>query len=219
MSIHSTPAFPRVLLLENVVLFRKMLALTLMHTGLAGVVEEAGDLAGARRLWQTAGGVTDLLIADIHLPDGVGLDFVAEARAARPGLKVMVVSGRLDARTIRAVLALEPEAFLSKEDDLDSLITALRTVAQGRRHFSADLLQMLLEANEQASGWAASLTAREREVARLVAEGADTAATARALGITPATVKVHRHNVLRKLGLPDSRALRQYLTEEETYSD
>jgi DNA-binding NarL/FixJ family response regulator len=170
---------------------------------LAGV-EIVGTAAdGAAALREIARLEPDLVVLDLMLPVKSGL-VVLEALAnwqRRP--RVLVMSGQASGLDFKRASDLGAEGLVSKEDGAEALIAALESVRRGAVHRSPVVRGLLepLEASPGPPSAGEHLTTREREVLALVAEGRSSADIAAALGIALKTVKKHRENIRRKLGI------------------
>ncbi|MDD3517497.1 MAG: response regulator transcription factor [Chromatiales bacterium] len=157
--------------------------------------------------------VPDVLLLDLGLPDVDGLavmqalarmdqercsgDPACEASGSggeRPTTRVLVVTARLDAAAVRDSLALGAAGYLTKGENSEVLLAAIRAVAAGGCHVSPQLVARL---DMTADG---ALTAREQEILALVAGGLPSRAIAERLGLTERTVRKHRENIGRKIG-------------------
>ena len=164
--------------------------------GAVGSAEEALDLVAARR--------PEVVLLDLELPGVGGVEAIPRLLAASPGLAVLVFTAyQTDERVIGAVRA-GARGYLLKGATTAEIASAIRTVAAGGSALEPGVAARLIAAvrSPQASG---RLTARERDVLRLVADGLPGKQIARALGISERTVKFHTASVLRKLGA-DNRA-------------
>ena len=136
-----------------------------------------------------------------------------ELEAATDDLKREIELGARRLRTVMGQLALAEERAGHR-----SLAVAIRSVAAGQSNLSFDDVSALLgdaqTPNSCPSAPAQRLSAREREVLRLITEGQRTPAIAARLGITAATVEVHRRNIMRKLGLHTVAGLTKYALRE-----
>lgn len=137
------------------------------------------------------------IVADYHLPDGCGLDFVLAARARRPGLPVAVATADLhvvnDVSGADVHIVVKP--FLARHlSPFFGAVEAFERCPRGPRVY--DLARRV------------GLTRRELEVLQLSLDGSSVEAIVAALGISAGTVKTHRANVLRKVGASDVDALR-----------
>lgn len=151
------------------------------------VVELAADLA------------PDVVVLDLMLPKTPGLVALAKLRHLDPPPAVVVISGQASALVFREALQAGASALVSKEDDSEELLSALRAVARGEPFHSAKVTALLglLETN----GSEPALTAREQEVLALVAAGLSNDQIGARLTISPRTAKKHRENIRLKLGV------------------
>jgi DNA-binding NarL/FixJ family response regulator len=149
----------------------------------------------------------DLVLMDIRMP---GMDGI-EATRRMPRQKVLILTTfGLDEYIIEALRA-GASGFLLKDAPVDELVRAVRAVAAGDAQLSPAVTKRLLEqvarrlpaAMPRDTGSLAELTAREREVLRLMAVGMSNAEIAAALIVSEPTVKTHVSSVLQKLGLRD----------------
>ena len=197
----------RIVLAEDSVLLREGLVRLLSEAGHAVVaaVDHADALVPAVTEHRP-----DVAIVDVRMPPTFtddGLRAAVAARAAAPGLGVLVLSQYVEESYARDLLAdgRGGVGYLLKDrvQDLDSLDDALTRVAGGGTALDPDVVAQLLVARRTTDPLAA-LTAREREVLGLMAEGRSNAAIADALVVSPGAVEKHVGNVFTKLDLPPS---------------
>jgi len=196
----------RVVIVEDQGIVRELLAALLGREPHISVVGEAST--GALGLELAARLAPDVLLLDISLPD---MDGIAVARAVRekhPKIHIIALSIHDEPRTVEAMLEAGAEGYVSKSTTVDDLREAIRAVTQGRLYVSPVLR---FDAREKARAAAAGgLARREREVLALLAEGRRSAEIAKRLGISTATVDVHRRNIMRKLDLHSVAELTKY---------
>ncbi len=197
----------RIVLAEDSVLLREGLVRLLAEAGHAVVaaVDHADALVPAVVEHQP-----DVAVVDVRMPPTFtddGLRAAVAARAAVPGLGVLVLSQYVEESYARDLLAdgRGGVGYLLKDrvQDLDSLEDALARVAGGGTALDPDVVAQLLVARRAADPLAA-LTAREREVLSLMAEGRSNGAIAEALVVSAGAVEKHVGNVFTKLDLPPS---------------
>ncbi|MGW8376472.1 response regulator transcription factor [Streptomyces sp. ODS28] len=152
----------------------------------------------------------DVAVVDVRLPPSYsdeGLQCALEARRRRPGLPVLVLSQHVEQLYARELLAdggggvgylLKDRVF-----DAEQFTDGIRRVAGGGTAMDPQVIQQLLSRSEQ-RGPVARLTAREREVMELVAQGRSNTAIAAQLCVTERAVGKHTSNIFGKLGLPPS---------------
>lgn len=139
-----------------------------------------------------------VVLMDLQLPGLSGIGATAALRAHDPGARVLIFStfGRDD--DIQAALDAGALGYLQKSASRDELLTALRTVAQGRRHLSPDLTRRL---NARRLG--PTITPREREILAFIANGRANKEIAALLAVSEDTVKRHVSHILEKLDVND----------------
>jgi DNA-binding NarL/FixJ family response regulator len=199
-------AATRVVVADDDVLLREGLAGLLERSGFQ-VVAQAGD--GQRLIDVVREHVPDLAIVDIRMPPThttEGLDAARTIREEFPELGVVVLSAFVDVEHAMELLASgERCGYLlkSRVTDVDDFIDTLRRIARGGSVVDPALVQELVAAR-RLDDPLEELTAREREVLALMAEGRSNAGIARRLWVTEGTVEKHVHSILRKLPLSDT---------------
>ncbi|WP_138443243.1 response regulator [Sinomonas susongensis] len=178
------------------------------------VVGEAGT--GAEAVAQAARLVPDVVLMDIRMPGGDGLEATRRVLAAQPeGVRIIILTTfELDEYVTGAIRA-GASGFLVKDTDPDELVRAVRAVHDGDAMLSPSVTRRLLErlAAERPSTPSAppvdvaQLTEREREVVALVGQGLNNAEIGARLYITPLTAKTHVSRAMTKLGLRDRAQL------------
>lgn len=164
--------------------------------GAAGSVGEGLALA--------AGARPDVLLLDLELPDGGGVEAIPRLAEASPISRVLVFTAYdTDERVVGAIRA-GAAGYLLKGATSADIAAAIRTVAAGGSALEPRVAAKLAAAVRAPRG-GGPLSGREREVLRLVADGLPGKQIARALGISERTVKFHTTSLLRKLGA-DNRA-------------
>lgn len=162
------------------------------------VVAEAGSVAEA--LASAADCEPALAIVDLRLPDGDGLDLIAQLRNARPTLRVVVFSSvdeRLNAVYVRQAGA---HGFVSKLLDPDELLASLRLVMIGYTCFASEL--------PEPTGIA--LSRRESSVLHQLIRGQSNVEIAASLNLSPKTISTYKVRLLQKLGLQNVVDLVEY---------
>ena len=195
-----------VLVVDDHPLFRDGVVAALLTAADVDVVGEAGDVAGA--LAAAAELSPDLVLMDLQLPDGSGVDATRALREAQPSVRVLVMTMSDDDEAVVAAMRAGARGYVVKGTGRDDVLHAVRTVAGGGAVFSpgvADRLGGLFASLAAVPGKVAfpSLTAREQEVLDLVARGYENRRIARELHLSDKTVRNHVSNVLTKLEVED----------------
>ena len=167
---------------------------------------EAGTLHEARLVLENA--AFDLVILDISLPDGSGLDFLELVHHARPGLPVIVLSMHHETEYAQRCMSLGARGYLSKNSAPEELEEAMTSVLDGGMFVSPSLLGTG-ERMDALDG----LSRQEREVARRLGRGETMTQIAAALGVSVKTASTYRTRAMRKLGIATTSALIRYLLE------
>ncbi|PLS77204.1 MAG: DNA-binding response regulator [Chloroflexi bacterium] len=149
----------------------------------------------------------DVLIVDLMMPGLSGLEVTRQVSQRSPQIRIVILSMHANEAYVLEALKNGAAGYVLKDSSADDLVHAVREVAAGRRYLSPPLSERAIEAYIQQQTATATLdryealTAREREVFHLTAEGSTNNEIAARLSISPRTVEIHRANVMRKLGL------------------
>lgn len=196
----------RVVVADDDVLLREGITSLLKRSGF-DVVGQAGD--GAQLLDLVQEHLPDLVILDIRMPPTQRTEGLAAARTIRkryPQMGVLLLSAHIEVEhTLELLASGRGVGYLLKSRvvDVDEFIDTVERIAKGRVVVDPVLVQDLLRASRKDDPLAV-LSAREREVLALVAEGRSNAGIARQLWVTEGTVEKHVQHILTKLRLPDS---------------
>ncbi|MGW1065621.1 response regulator [Streptomyces aureus] len=183
-----------------------------VRDGLRGMFASApgftvvGEAANGVEAVERAGALDpDVILMDLRMPGGGGVDAIAELTRRRCRARVLVLTTYdTDSDTLPAIEA-GATGYLLKDAPREDLFTAVRAAAEGRTVLSPAIASRLVSA-VRAPAPAESLSAREREVLVLVAKGTSNREIARELFISEATVKTHLTHVYAKLGVKDRAA-------------
>jgi DNA-binding NarL/FixJ family response regulator len=194
----------RVLLADDHLMFRHAVHKMLGDDPEIEIVGHAGD--GNELLEQAAAVKADVVCTDINMPKLDGVEATRRLREQFPDIRVIGVSAHIDKSHILAMLNAGAVGFVHKASAGDELLAAIRTARHGRTYLCPNAMNVVTEsiASGSESGPASALArlgARERQVLLLFADGLKAGQIASRLEITPATVDVHRRNILHKLEL------------------
>lgn len=196
---------------------------TVVRQGLRMVLEAQPDIRvigevddGLKVADQCVEQQPDVLVLDLGLPGLHGLEVVRQVTRRSLPTRVLVLSMYAREEYVLNALSNGAAGYLVKGADATELVTAVRQVASGARHVGTDVATDLVRALEQgqeiqpATDAYETLTAREREVLHLMAEGHSNAGVAERLFVSPRTVETHRANVMRKLGVRNQTEVVRY---------
>jgi DNA-binding NarL/FixJ family response regulator len=196
----------RVVVADDDVLLREGLAGLLDRSGFE-VVAQAGD--GRRLLGLVREHIPDLVLVDIRMPPTQtteGLDAARTIREEFPEMGVVVLSAFVEVEHAMELLASGRRSgylLKSRVTDVDDFVETLERIARGGTVVDPALVHELVAARREDDPLE-ELTAREREVLALMAEGRSNAGIARRLWVTQSTVEKHVHSILAKLRLPET---------------
>ncbi len=183
-------------------------------------VEVIGRAADGRAAVQMAVELSpDVVVMDIGMPNLNGIDATRQLTSECPDVKVLVLSTHSDGSMIAKALKVGALGYILKDSAFAELAEAINTVSQGRTYLCskaskvvfADYVKMLSDPNWS---WSGGLTAREREVLQLVAEGKTTKEIAAILHVSVKTVDSHREHIMDKLNIHNVAGLTKYAIRE-----
>ena len=204
----------RVVLVDDHELFRAGVRGEL--AGLVDIVGEAGTVAEAAPMIRELD--PDVVLLDVHLPDGGGEAVIASVAPERPAVKFLALSVSDAAEDVIAVIRAGARGYVTKTISRDELFDAVRRVSDGDAVFSPRLAGFVLDAFRTGEPLGAdeeleTLTPREREVLQLIARGYLYKEIAARLHLSVKTVEAHVSSVLRKLQLSKRHELTRWAQE------
>lgn len=163
------------------------------------VVGEASSGAAALRV--VADTEPDVVIMDLVMPGLSGVDTIRRLRDTDKQIGIIALSSFTESNRVREVLEAGANGYLAKSVDADSLARAVRSAAAGQGAFSPEVTRALTSPKPVGAKALESLTTREADAARLMAEGRTNAEIAQEMGVSVFTVKSHVSSVLFKLSV------------------
>ena len=159
----------------------------------------------------------DVLLLDMSLPDGSGLEVLKEVRKRLPRLHVLILSMFPEEMFAVRALRAGADGYLTKDGAADELVVALRKVASGRKYLSEALSQKLAFDVADGSGRAPheDLSDREFQVLRMIGSGKTVTQIAGELDVSVSTVNTHRMHILEKMGMHTNAELMHYAMENK----
>ena len=182
----------------------------LMRRGLKALIANHPDweicaeaVKGREAVAKAAALRPDVVILDVCMPELNGIEATRQIRKESPRTEVLVLSVHHSEQLIREILDAGARGFVLKSDSATDLVAAIETLAAHKPFFTACATELLLTAGSE-EGTAASLpgdqlTAREREIVQLLAEGKTSKEVASTLNISAKTAETHRANIMKKM--------------------
>ena len=203
------PRPSRVMLVEDHASFRQALAFVLGQDRDFGVVAQAGTLAEARRGLAGRGGKDriEAAVIDLALPDGNGTELLGDLSSHNPGMTVVVLSATLSRENLTKAVEAGADGVLDKLAGVGEIVGELRRLSAGAALPSQQqVLEAFLPIDHQHDPDAyertvlGSITSREREMLRALAEGLNSEEIAERLGMAAEEERAHAADVITKLG-------------------
>ena len=195
----------KVLLADDHRIFRKGLKSLLSEKAHIEVLAEAND--GDEALDKAVKHKPNIVIMDIGMPKMDGIEATRQIRERVPTTEVVILSMHAKKAYIDQVLKAGAKGYVLKDSDEDNLIAAINTVHNGGYYLDSPIADQVLseyfggKAKQELRGQSDALSAREKEVLRLLAEGHSNQEVADILCISRKTVENHRANIVRKTGV------------------
>jgi DNA-binding NarL/FixJ family response regulator len=201
MTVDTPPEAARLLIVDDHELFR---------TGLRKLLEEEGfrvmDVSGGRRALEVLGSFgPDVVVMDMQMPDMSGIEATRRVLAARPDTAVLMLTVSADEEGVIDAIRAGASGYLLKDARLSEIVAGVRAAAAGHSAIAPRIAAVLVASVRRGperrgvSRELERLSAREREVLSLVAEGRDNAEIAARLYLSQSTVKNHVAKLFEKL--------------------
>ena len=209
----------RVMIVDDHELLRGGLALFLGACSDLQLVGQGANGAEAVRLVEQAH--PDVVLMDLVMPEMDGVTATSAIRQAHPEIQVIALTSFSDADLVQRALQAGAIGYLLKNASIDEISAAIYAAQRGKPTLAPEAFRVLVNASPPIGPSGYDLTAREREILRLMAEGLNNHEIAERLAISLSTVKTHISNLLTKLRVGNrieaiSLALQCHLAEEPT---
>lgn len=201
----------RILIADDHELIRRGILAQLSHHPDWTVVAQATN--GREAVEQALRLKPDLIVLDLTMPELNGLSAARRILAAHPAARILILTMHESQQLVREVLAAGAQGYVLKSDAGRTLVAALEALLEGRPFFTSKVARIVLDGYLRAPETdtaGAALSARELEIAQLLAEGRSNKDVARVLGISVKTVETHRGNIMRKTGCASLADLVRY---------
>lgn len=204
------------LLADDHALMRAGLRALLANIAGCEIVAEAADGIEAARLIRQL--QPQIALVDLTMPGLSGLDVIARAGREAPATRCIALSMHTSESYVLEAFRSGAAGYVVKDSAPEELAQAIRAVAGGGRHLSAsiaegigeDMLQRVHTGSAPAPRPLDQLTARQRQILQLVAEGNSTRSIAQRLSISIKTVETHRAQIMERLGIRDVAGLTRF---------
>ena len=198
----------RALLADDHVLVRQSLKSLLEHEGIQ-VIAEASD--GQVALQQAQSLQPDIAVMDISMPISNGLEAARGIRASCPKTKTILLTQHEEDHYVSEAIDAGVKGYVLKSQAVIDLMNAIRQVSRGEVYLSPGISATLMDVYRSKSDRTKDpLTARERQVLQLIAEGKSTKDIGCVLGISAKTAESHRTRLMRKLDIHETASLVLY---------
>lgn len=200
----------RIILADDHVMFRQGIRNILEKNKEFEVIGEASD--GLELLELLKEVMPDMVILDISMPNLRGLEATREIKMILPEIKVLILSMHKDTEYVHSAISAGAEGYLLKEDADTELFASIKKIQQEGRYISpllfGELADYMFQKHTDSDN--ETLTTREREVLKLIAEGSSNKEIADFLFISIRTVENHRANLMKKLNIKNTAELIKY---------
>ena len=207
----------RIMIVEDHTLLREGLSTMIASDPQIEVVGGADNGLDAVR--QAVALKPDLILMDINMPVMNGTEALIDIKKRDPSIKVMMLTAHKAEEYIRDCLQSGADGYVLKHSTRDELMSAIHIVLNGRTYLSQEVSEQIVSgykgtANPHAQSTWQSLSTREREVLKLVAEGNTNKVISSLICVSIKTVEKHRSNLMKKLNLHNSAALTAFAIEK-----
>ena len=208
----------RIMIVEDHTILRQGLRVLLSSDPDFEIVGEAEDGRESVRLADTL--APDLIIMDLSMPKMTGTEAISEIKKRNTDTKIVVLTVHKGEDYVLSALKAGADGYVLKDANREELATAIKKVLEGKRYLSPDISGKVIEgylegkkALKTKTSWD-TLTQREREILKLIAEGYKNKEVAESLFISVKTVQKHRSNLMEKLDLHNTAALTVFAIEK-----
>jgi len=218
MNPPSTTLPRRILIAEDHTILRE--GLRALLGGMPGVTVVGEAVDGMEAIRMAGELLPDLVMLDLSMPRTNGLEALKEIKRSHPQMRILILTVQKAEDYVHAALHAGADGYALKDSTSADLFVAIQTVLAGERYLSpgvATTLVSLYLGGKEAQGPRSSfdtLSSREREVLKLLAEGYRTREIGEYLCISPKTVEKHRANLMEKLNLHNVSGLTAYAIEK-----
>lgn len=161
----------------------------------------------------------DVILMDVSMPDMNGFDATRRVRDFDPEVKVLMLTMHDEEELVARCLEAGAAGYIMKDAPASQLLYAIETVRKGERYLSPNVLKKVVDGYVKNTNRPQTsydrLTAREREILKLLAEGLTVKEIAIRLNLSVKTVEVHKHNLMKKIDVHDKAELIKYAIQKK----
>jgi two-component system response regulator NreC len=199
---------------------------TIMRAGLRSLLEKEDQIEvvaeaenGRRAVQLAVEHEPDVVVMDVSMPDLNGIEATSQVLESLPEAKVIALSMHTDKRFVMGMLRAGASGYLLKDCASQELANAIVSVASNKKYLSPDIAGVVIEdslygVQQEGETVSSLLSAREREVLQLIAEGWSTKQLAAHLYVSVKTIETHRRQIMKKLDLHNIAELTKYAIRE-----
>jgi DNA-binding NarL/FixJ family response regulator len=202
----------RILIADDHELFRRGVAAEL--TQVPGWIVAAEAVNGRDAVAMAEELKPDIVVLDLTMPELNGLEAARRIISAEPSARILILTAHESEQLVREVLSAGARGYVLKSDAGRILVAALQALLEGRSFFTTRVARMVLDGYLRSESRDAAalptLSAREREIVQLLAEGNSNKDIARVLKISVKTAETHRSNIMRKMAFESLPELVRY---------
>ena len=183
-------------------------------------MEVAGEAQNGQEVLDAIGkNQWDVVLLDMSMPGLSGIDLIKRIKEKKPGINILVLSMHQEDQFAVRALKAGASGYLNKDSASELLVSAIRRVAAGGKHISRVLAEKLAYEIDpfKATPSHETLSDREFQIFRMIAEGLQISEIATELSLSPKTVSTHKHRLMTKLNISNNVELIQYAMENALF--
>jgi DNA-binding NarL/FixJ family response regulator len=156
----------------------------------------------------------DIVLLDIMLPDGNGIELCLQVKKLSPKTVVIAISNHTERSIIMQILQNGASGYILKNASVEELKNGIETALRGELAFSKEVMEIITKPSVNDLKGRPKFTKREKQILQLIAQGKTTTGIADELFLSPLTVETHRRNMMQKLDVKNSIELINIATEQ-----
>jgi two-component system, NarL family, invasion response regulator UvrY len=205
----------RVIIVDDHAILRSGIKQILVASGDIDVVGEAENVAQALKCVREI--QADVMLLDISLPDKTGIEALKLIKRENAALNILMLSMYMEDQYAVRSIRSGASGYLCKHTASEELLTAIHTLAKGRKYITANVAEILAEqvGNEHAAALHESLSDREFQVMRMIASGLSVSEIADKLALSVKTVSMYRTRLLEKMNLKHNAEITHYAIKNQ----